>query len=288
LGQHQVIQEVRMTKTSAKIVLDSVSPAGSRLVTLQLVFPRIILAEFNTHRMLSRNAASSRAIPVKKMLEQVRNEPFVPSCWGKNQPGMQAEAELDGLQRELTQERWLDARNDALNHVEALMNIGLHKQLANRLLEPWMWSHVVVTATEWGNFLNLRLHPAAQPEMRELAEHIRDAIRGSAPQSLSYGAWHLPYVTPGELSYAEERYPKTARKLSVARCARVSYQNHDGTAPDVAKDVELHDRLAQAGHWSPFEHQATPMDEGFEKNFHGWRQYRADFPNENQRIYEGS
>lgn len=292
--------------TSAKVVADSISPAGQRIITLQLVFPRIILAEFNTHRAFSRNAASSRAIPVKKMLEQVKRDPFVPKYWGKNQPGMQAPAELEDFEpystikgkvytthyapRPAAKKEWLAARDSALKHAQTLTDIGLHKQLANRLLEPWMWSHVVVTATDFGNFFNLRIHPDAQPEMKELAEAMWEAIRGSTPQEVAYGDWHLPYVTSEDRKLGAGDYPSlpALKKLSVARCARVSYMNHDGTYPDLLKDLELHNRLAESGHWSPFEHQATPIDDGYEKNFYCWRQYRSQFENENRKIYTGS
>lgn len=273
------------TSIAAKVVADSLSPGGVRLTTLQLTFPRIILAEFNTHRMFSRNAASSRAIPVKKMLEQVNNDPFVPKYWGKNQPGMQASEPLSAEGALTCESIWLEAAGRAVESVEAMIRLDLHKQLANRLLEPWMWTHVVVTATDWGNFLNQRIHQAAQPEMRELAEQVRDALQTSTPQPLSYGEWHLPYVSQRERA---TNVDINLRPLSVARCARVSYANHDGTAPNVEKDKELHDKLVESGHWSPLEHVATPtFHTNYDKNFRGWIQYRSYFAGENKTIYPG-
>ena len=271
---------------SAKIIADSISPSGIRLTTLELKFHRFILPEFMTHRMFSRNASSSRAIPVEKMIHQVRDNAAFPEYWGKNQPGMQAREEVEDT--EACIELWWEAAFDTADTAEAFKDLGVHKQITNRLLEPFQWISVVVTSTEWNNFFKLRLHKDAQPEMRVLAEHMKKAMDESTPVELQPGEWHLPYVDCNEFDIKEE-----ALKCSVARCARVSYLNHDNSTPDVDKDIALADMLLEAGHMSPLEHQLTPMespkdDYNFEKgvthidrdgwkwsgNSRAWYQYR--------------
>ncbi len=259
--------------TEAKVVADSVSPEGVRIATLQLKFHRIILSEFNTHRVFSRNASSSRAIPIERMIKQVQDDPAIPLYWGKNQKGMQAAEELSEDQKGRALSAWLEARDRAVEIARRMIDIGLHKQIANRLLEPWMWTHDVVTSTEWDNFFALRCHPAAQPEMQALAYRMRDAMQASTPvPRIKGGEWHLPYILPDErsnLTFAQQI------RCSVARCARVSYVNHDGTKPDVARDSELYNQLALSmpPHMSPLEHQATPGTE-YTGNFRGWCQWR--------------
>lgn len=268
---------------TAKVIEDSVSEAGVRLTTLQLCYPRFIHAEFMTHRVFSRNASSSRAIPVAKMLEMVRNEPAMPVHWGKNQPGMQAHEELGEYEKNVAQELWMRAARLAAQTAEEMSNLGLHKQVANRILEPFQHIHVVVTATEWSNFFALRAHPDAQPEFHELAIAIKTAMEESEPKLLKLGDWHLPYVT------AEEREvwaSETLAKVSAARCCRVSYLKHDGSVATLEEDLALCERLAGSVpiHASPFEHQAKPDfvredDSDWHRylhhgNFVGWIQYR--------------
>ena len=293
---------------SAKIIADSIAKdTRKRLTTMTVRLPRYILAELNTHRMFSRNSASSRAIPVKKMIEQVKLDPVIPNRWGKNQPGMVAQEELTGETLQAAKDRWLRARDSAVEHAEALVELGLHKEVSNRILESWMWTVSIITATEWGNFYNLRCHPAAQPEMRVLAEAMWAAQDASIPRELDEGDWHLPYVTEDDKEALmdmhddaffknEVPYPRFVKnhefylqKLSVARCARVSYLNHDGTTPNYAKNIELHDRLLKDGHASPFEHQATPSPSHSlvpPGNLLGFTQYRKLLPNENRTEYK--
>lgn len=166
---------------AAKILLDSVSEAGNRLTTMEVTFPRMVLAEFNTHRMFSRNSASSRAIPFDKQVERIRRDPFVPSYWGKNQPGMQASAELEGYARSEAIREWKLACEDAIRHAHTMHTLGTHKQTVNRILEPYMWHTVIVTATEYGNFFALRANPDAQPEIRTIAEMMQELYRTSEP-----------------------------------------------------------------------------------------------------------
>lgn len=276
---------------SAKIIADSISPAGKRLTTLQLCYPRFIHAEFMTHRVFSRNASSSRAIPIAKMIEQVRTNPAMPIHWGKNQAGMQAGEELVGRQRELAIAEWMMAAENAADTAEHMASLGLHKQVANRILEPFQHIHVIVTATEWGNFFALRLHKDADPNMHELARVMSEAMADSKPESLEIGEWHLPYVGSDDWGYLSEICESTesildlAKKISAARCCRVSYLKHDGTQASIEEELALCDRLAGAIpiHASPFEHQATPDDmkhglvwksPHLHGNFVGWIQHR--------------
>lgn len=239
---------------TAKIIADSVSEHGIRLTTMELNYPRFIHSEFMTHRQFSRNASSSRAIPVEKQIHQVFNTPATPIHWGKNQPGMQARKEIDFPT--LAQDIWKYASELAVDRAYELKDLDIHKQIVNRLLEPFQYIKVIVTATEYDNFFKLRCHEDAQPEMYELARCMKEAMDSSTPDVLEPGEWHLPYILN------EDCYKTTTDnfiKLSVARCARVSYLNHDNSNPNIEKDIALADKLLEAGHMSPFEHQATPI-----------------------------
>lgn len=271
----------------ASIILDSVSPAGKRLTTFLLRYPRFIHAEFMTHRAFSRNASSSRAIPVEKMIDQVVRDAAWPEHWGANQAGMQAREEVSPTRKVIAQYTWLQLRNLAVEHVQTLLKLGLHKQVANRLLEPWMHITVLCTATEYGNFFNLRHHPDAQPEIRVLAEKMWGAYSTSKPTELKPGEWHLPFIR------AEEReLPLYIQiRCSAARAARTSYNNHDGSNPVIEKDLALYERLVGADpkHASPTEHQATPSNYADVRsgNFVGWYQYRQSIHNESLPIFTG-
>lgn len=262
---------------ACKILADSVGPTGSRLTTLEVTFPRIVLAEFNTHRMLSRNSASSRAIPVEKRIAQVESNPFMPAAFGKNRPGMQATETLDACETLDAAKEWQAAKDAALHHASRLAALGVHKQLANRLLEPFLWHTVIVSATEWSNFFALRCHPDAQPEIRTIAEMMRSAMADSSPVYLHGGIWHLPLVPDvGELlgTFSE----LDVAMISAGRCARVSYLTHDGKRDPVA-DLALAAKLRASGHMSPFEHVAYATDEGaMIGNFRDWYQLRKRLP----------
>lgn len=147
------------TKISAKIVADSISPQGDRLISVLCTFPRIILSEVNTHRMLSKNTSSSRAIPFKKMVEAVQNNPFIPIAWQKEHKGMQgSEYFTDKEQIEELVEEWLYVRNTSVTQAKILHDMKATKQLVNRLLEPFMWTTMLITGSKegWDNFFNLR------------------------------------------------------------------------------------------------------------------------------------
>ncbi len=300
----------------AKVLADSVAPAGQRLTTLEATFPRFILAEFNTHRVFSRNSASSRAIPVAKQLRRLLDDPYVPIEFGSNKPGMQAGPALTGAARDAAEAEWLRARDDAVRHVLGLITspenvagfedlheclevaqgslkeppaewLNVHKQVANRLLEPFMWHTVIVSSTTWENFFNLRCHPDAQPEIRLIAAKMRDAVEHSVPTRLEPDEWHLPLV--GEAEREEASSPEELAKISIGRCARVSYLTHAGTR-DLSADITLYDRLLESGHMSPMEHVARPMTlaeldrSEWSGNFQGWIAHRKLIPGESNPL----
>jgi thymidylate synthase ThyX len=303
---------------SAEVVCDSLSVHGPRLTTFRLRYPKFLHGELMTHRVLSRNASSSRAVPTERLLVEVRDDGLRATFvwWGADQRGMQALSELsdakDGLNENLmTREQhephdtgwgdtsfvetsprerqmiyWRKAALDAAKWAELSERNGAHKQLVNRMLEPYSHINVLATATEWDNFFGLRLHRDAQPEMRELAVRMWEARRSSEPRLIGPGSWHLPFVTMGDPGVDEDAEPVRAhaaergvetlevcKMVSVARCARVSYEDFTtGKRSTVANDVKLYDRLlaglsdpAQPLHASPTEHQATP-DEQFTWN----------------------
>lgn len=272
------------TQISARVIEDSVNDnpdlvAADRLTTFVLVYPRFIHSEVMTHRVFSRNASSSRAIPIMKMLKQVWSDPAMPVHWGKNQPGMQAYEELPLWKKAIAKFVWKVAGRAMCIPVWGLYQLGLAKQVGNRLLEPWQWIHVVLTATEFSNFFELRDHSAAQPEIRVLAERMRLALKMHVPVRLTEDknavtSWHLPFVTAAERT----TFPIVSLKqMSAARCARVSYLTHDGKAPAPEADFSLFTRLVGANprHASPVEHQALCGVVGEQSgNFTGFVQYR--------------
>lgn len=268
---------------TAKIIEHSVSAAGVELITMELEYPRFIHSELMTHRVFSRNAASSRAIPVKKMLEQVRNNPVVPHHWGQNQPGMQAREEVNAERREKAVHEWRRAAQHAAYFAESLHDLGIHKQIANRLLEPFQWMRTIVTATDWDNFFDLRRHADAEPHFQLLANAMWEAAVLSDPvaRPAGYGmdSWHLPYILAEEREAFADHVGGgfLLAKISAARCARVSYLTHDGRAPNLDEDLALYDRLAGSTplHASPLEHQAFSLEERVPSgNFVGWLQHR--------------
>jgi len=262
-----------------KILLDSTNPYGNRLTTFLLTYPRFIHCELLTHRIFSRNSASSRAIPVQKMIDRVNLLPAEPIYWGKNQKGMQANEELDEKTIYEAWQWWMDAKDSAIYHAERLIELGVHKQIANRLLEPFAHMETLVSSTEFGNFFNLRAHPDAQPEFQELAHIMLEHYENSLPVLLQPGEWHIPFTD----ALLDDNIPlENKLKVATARAARISYLNHEGKI-ELEKDYKLHDDLRDSGHWSPFEHCAVAMDNSESYgNFTGFKQYRKFFTNENQ------
>lgn len=289
---------------NAKILKDSKAENGTRLTTFELEFPKFILAEFNTHRMLSRNAASSRAIPVNKILKMVWNDPVVPVHWGANNPGMQSKSELKGFSLSLAKFSWKFASKMACIFAWTLTKLGGHKQWVNRIIEPWTYVKVVASATDWDNFFHLRNHPDAQPEFHELARRMWWEYSTSFPQLLKEGEWHLPYIEEfddpsgmGNIAYGifenngngPEKYLtlEEAKKLSASLCAQVSYRLLDDS---VEKALKIFDRLVTSVpvHSSPFEHQATPFKYNITEsgNFRGWKQFREEIPGNVCKDYQ--
>lgn len=340
-----------MTKISAKVIADSKNQFGNRITTMIVTFPRFILAELNTHRMMSRNSASSRAIPFEKMVASVENDPFVPIAFQKDHKGMQGTEYLEGDDNTRAVGAWIIAKAEAVNAAKRLANFDVTKQLCNRLLEPFMWHTVIITATEWENFFALRCpkyqlldgtfyrswkdvtksvkdldttykaclqadilerlkHNKGQAEihMMALAEAMWDAYNESTPKELKAGEWHIPFGD--DINMAEVQriannndYLTTIdviKEIATARCARVSYTivGEEDKPINYEADIKLHDRLAESGHWSPFEHSAQAMSKddfnahfindeidpdscGWSGNFRGFVQYRKTFNNEN-------
>lgn len=260
---------------SARVIADSVTEEGSRLTTIEATMHRFVLAELNTHRVFSRNSASSRAVPVARQIERVLADPAVPVEFGGKRAGMQAGPALDGDARLEARGAWLQARDDAVTGAQRLVDLGVHKQVANRLLEPFMWHTVIVSATDWDGFWAQRCSPLAQPEIRLVAEAMRDAMDASVPSARTRGDWHLPYVDDEDRSVIDD--PEVLRQVSAARCGRVSYLNHDGHR-DLDDDLRLYRRFVEArpAHASPLEHVATPTSAATDPvgNLRGWVQLR--------------
>jgi thymidylate synthase ThyX len=308
----------------AKIIADSKNQFGDRITTFVVTFPRIILAEVNTHRMFSRNSASSRAIPFEKMLKMVEENPFIPIKWMKDHKGMQGNVYFNeddkfdnGVRfKSMPQallDNWLAARNNAVSVAKSMSEKGLTKQIVNRLLEPFMWHTAIISATEWENFFALRNHEAAEIHLQELANLMMIAYNESTPNELKEGEWHIPFGDKIDednlhdygIVELDNIYDIDELKIAVAtaRCARVSYLNHEGK-DDYEADLKLYDQLSTSGHWSAFEHCAKAMTKyqykqyavnnyisdiscvsshGWCGNFKGFIQLRKTFENENRK-----
>ena len=336
-----------------KIMADSVSERGHRLTTFIITLPRIVLAEFNTHRVFSRNSASSRAIPTRKQLKALIEDMFTPAEFGTAVKGMNAGPVLSGDKLAQAIEVWGEAADAQMMYALCLTtspeyferewalwedehqdtDLGsfvldvidriddeshpIHnesllwttKGLTNRLLEPFMWHTVIVTATEWDNFFNLRTDKNAQLEIRTAAKLMQEAYAASTPKLLKPGEWHLPFIQEHEMEWARAN-PELAVKAVVARCARVSYLTHDRQVIDLEADYRTYNQLVTNGHMSPLEHAATPITAEewlvrrgmidlarsstlpehirdnltnmmqFAGNFRGWSQARREMPNE--------
>lgn len=279
---------------AAEVICDSTTDGRIwkpvRLTTLRLRYPRFIHSEFMTHRVFSRNASSSRAIPVKRKLVSTVQDLAYPLYWGSNLPGMQAGEELPPEVAAQCKAIWEDMAAYCQAGVQKLAELGLHKQWANRPSEWFSHITVLVSSTEWDNFMELRDHPDAQPEIRALAQAMKSVMAESTPRWLTPDDWHLPYVNEDTIEKARSMVSPSAKgsldvllvKISVARCARVSYLTHDDKVPLIEDDLKLYERLVGARplHASPAEHQATPcdpssdLDEEMTGNFRDWVQYR--------------
>ena len=256
---------------SAEIIADSISAEGKRITTFVLEFHRFILPEFNTHRLFSRNAASSRAIPVSKMIEHMMYNSAEPVHWGRNQSGMQAKEELEQPLKIRVQQTWAEAKFNAIDASNKMHNEGAHKQIVNRILEPFQMIRVVCTATEYDNFFYLRYHADAQPEISQLAECMWLAREHSVPEVLQPEEWHVPFVNTSRDAAGKRYYwnfisetekveisLEDALKVSASCCAQVSYRKLDTS---LEKALDIYNKLVtmKPVHASPFEHCATPM-----------------------------
>lgn len=270
---------------SAKVVLDSINTFGHRLTTLEIIYPRYLLPEVNTHRVFSRNTSSSRAIPFNKQLDLLANKIVEPIRYGKNRPGMQAAPEnIRGEDLETARRIWREMAEFNMQGCLKLHKLGLHKQWVSRPLEWIMTTRMLVSSTEWDNFFLLRDHEDAQDEMRILAQTIKIALNNSTPTLKDFGEWHIPYVTDKDIKTLDLY---NLIKVSVARCARVSYKTNQGNISSIEEDLALFNKLSRGFqengnqtdplHASPFEHQALPVtfeDEVTFSNFVGWIQAR--------------
>jgi thymidylate synthase ThyX len=282
------------------VIADSVNEKSVRITTFLLIFPRIVLAEFNTHRVFSRNSASSRAIPFKKMLKMVKEKPFIPIRWMAEHKGMQGTTYINSkFKLWLLIKLWLLARDVSIIFAKLFSYLGLTKQIVNRLLEPFMYHQVIVTSTDYENFFSLRAEEHAEIHIQELAYEMLYAYNSSKPKLLKKGEWHiafdgdwiqdeldklLPFIKPEDIKVREEELQKLKIKIASARCARLSYQTLGTDAKiDYKQDIALVDRLSSSGHFSPFEHCAENMDdENNYGNFKSWKQYRKFFAHENR------
>lgn len=280
---------------SAKVIADSRAPCGARLATMVWTYPRRIHSEIMTHRMLTKSSASSRAIPQDRMLAMIEADPCLPISWGKNQSGMQQGEDVDETTALAAEGVWLRARDNAIHSARAMQKLGLHKQIGNRLTEPFMWITVIVSATEWDNVWGLRCHPAAEPHFQDLARKARTALEASEPRMLGAGEWHLPFIDDEDMQplrdyiHPHREYhnnvstlAKAARelavKVSMARCARVSYLNHEGKR-DIGSDLALFDKLVGSDpkHAAPSEHVAQALD---------WPKWYRDLGPDVDKIFE--
>lgn len=280
---------------NATIIKDSISPENIRITTFHLRYWRAIHSELMTHRVFSRNARSSRAVPSRVLL----TEPIFIPQFGMNKPGMQSDILASPQLQAKWSHEWQQLADICREHVERWSAEGMHKQHANRPLEWFGWIDVLVTSTYWENFFTLRISDYAQPEFNELALAMRDEMRASKPQLLQPGEWHLPYITKEDEDFADSLATSGRTrleyllKLSTARCARLSYVPFDGNA-DYEAEVARYKKLvvSQPVHASPAEHQATPdhpvalgnsgkwKNPELHANFNGWIQHRQLIPNE--------
>lgn len=290
MNQNETFYHPGQLQMQAQVILASKSQMGPPIFTIRLRYPRPIHGEVMTHRNFGRNARSSRAVPVKTMLNEVRNTPYVPWHWGKNQKGMQASEECDapvycqkvlmpmdgfsyghsqdwdGTEVEKTgitrEDAWLVAASRAADMAEAFMEAGYHKQNPNRLLEPFSWIDTLITSTEWANFFWLRQHEDAEPHLQDLANLMLDAMNEAEINHLNAYQWHLPYITDDDIRAYDgplENLNEFLCKISAARCARISYKPFDGDA-SIERELERYNHLVSSDrvHASPLEHQATP------------------------------
>lgn len=301
---------------STKVIADSKHyQTGTRLTTFEIVAHRYILAEINTHKMLSKNSSSSRAVPIATNITNILNDTAIPFSWGKNQSGMVADADVDNFTAIRAEILWIKARDNAIKIAEEMSALGIHKQIVNRILEPFSYQKIIITGTEWDNFYWLRNHYQAQPEIRELARQMLVAMNESNPNVLSNGEYHLPYVSSyrdinSTLIYLDNDGSGNSMKLedaikvSASCTAQVSYRKTDDTLEKANKVFDMLNLFDNSDdvrrHSSPVEHIGFPFDytssdieglthidldgHGWSANFKDWGQYRHLIPNESCKL----
>lgn len=262
-----------MKIVECKIIADSIYSGGPRITTLQLRYPRIIHGELLTHRVFSRNSGSSRAKPSKFVMN---DDMFIPKSFRRNKKGMSPGETLSiDIQRE-AKSVWIDAYDSALESVRKLKNLGVHKQWANRLLEPFSYIDVVITGVEWDNFHTQRSDKEhAQDEMYELSESIKKEMDNNTPVMINFGEWHLPYIDKEEFNKYDI---DTLKRISTARCARVSYRPFKES--ELSDDLRICKDLIRDKHGSPLEHVVTPA--AYQQkygNLRGWKSFRCEIEN---------
>lgn len=284
----------------AEIILDTISDLDAQITTFEITYPRPILAEVNTHGVVAKSTASSRAIPIAKRRADMQLNPYVP-IFTKNKKGMQADEILDAQTAVEARALWIKHLEHAAETSELLEKMDTHKQHANRVLEPFLYTKTVITGTEWRNFFKLRNSKAAQPEFEELAFKMQWALNASQPKApvvIDGHEYHLPYVEPDEIDWTEnDDYTVAGRALNVssARCARVSYKSLvTGKRSTWEEDSVLSRNLMDDGHMSPFDHPAIADtasrtdkyragnvlyswdNAALQGRFYGWIPYRND------------
>jgi hypothetical protein len=275
-----------MPKTTVTVIADSVSPTGKRITSIECHYPRFIHAEMLRHGLLhARSVSSSRAIPTRLLIEQVLNDPVIPLVFGKNKPGMSANDLLPAAINIIVEETWRDAAIASAEHAKRLCDFEVHKEHVNRLLEPFIQVHELITATSWQNFLELRLANDAQPEIQELAGLIQQALAESEPKLLGEDEFHLPYW-PSDLDEFGIIQPYQKTYVAAALCARLSYATyaHDqriaesretlGDEEWILRQLEFAEELFKNKHLTPFEHVARPSNIGWCDSFYGWQSLR--------------
>jgi len=303
--------------TSAQIITDSITPYGptTRLTSIYVVFPKMILGERNRHRGFSLSDRSSRAVPPEKLIQEVRNDPAMPAKFRRRTKGMGGGEELTGEELSKAKDTWVISADEACISAEDLLKHDLAKEIINRPLDPYIRMHSLMTATRdvWLNFFGLRLDSGADPTIQVLAQKCFEAYKQSTPQTLHPGQWHLPFINENDWAILNEGKPipecgpgfvinHPALRLSAARCAHLSYNDLEtGQRMTIDRALTIYDKLvgSQPIHASPLEHQATPdkwygykniydhvNGRGFWENphqhgnLHGWRQFRKMIPNE--------
>lgn len=287
----------------AQILAHSINPQGIPLTSWLLQYNKSVHAELMTHRVFSRNAMSSRAVPTKESIRLITENPALPVRWGGHQKGMQQGEELTG--EILAEAKHLDKhlREWALAVAAKADDLGVHKSIVNRWIDPWAHIQTIVTMTNPANWFALRAHSAAEPIVQVLAYRMLNEYIHTTPNFLDFGEWHIPFMDDQTRDLSIEN----KLRVATARCCWVSYGKPMKALTTLEDAFHRHDECIRAPHWSPLEHMAQVIDdkrpgkftEGYPwSNFDingvpsGWGQYRKLYKEENitaidlQALYE--